>query len=119
MTPSEYQNPILCADYSDPDIVRVGDDFFMVFSSFNHVVARRFFLHQKAIIIAFSAKCSLHDAKVIAFRKQTDKSLNIDSLPLYKRVVMANIIDSKCHDPDNSDIVKVFTLDRFSIFGNQ
>ncbi|MFV3240387.1 hypothetical protein ACNI5M_21295, partial [Klebsiella pneumoniae] len=25
MTPSEYQNPILCADYSDPDIVRVGD----------------------------------------------------------------------------------------------
>ncbi|MFS9599128.1 hypothetical protein, partial [Klebsiella variicola] len=21
MTPSEYQNPILCADYSDPDIV--------------------------------------------------------------------------------------------------
>lgn len=39
MTPSEYQNPILCADYSDPDIVRVGDDFFMVSSSFNHVPA--------------------------------------------------------------------------------
>lgn len=39
MTPSEYQNPILCADYSDPDIVRVRDDFFMVSSSFNHVPA--------------------------------------------------------------------------------
>lgn len=32
-----YQNPILCADYSDPDIVRVGNDFFMVSSSFNHM----------------------------------------------------------------------------------
>lgn len=34
-----YQNPILCADYSDPDIVRVGNDFFMVSSSFNHMPA--------------------------------------------------------------------------------
>lgn len=39
MTDNEYQNPILCADYSDPDIVRVGDDFFMVSSSFNHMPA--------------------------------------------------------------------------------
>lgn len=39
MTQCEYQNPILCADYSDPDIVRVGDDFFMVSSSFNHMPA--------------------------------------------------------------------------------
>ncbi|MDG5787857.1 glycoside hydrolase 43 family protein [Evansella sp. AB-P1] len=30
-----YQNPIIYADYSDPDIIRVGDDFFMVASSFN------------------------------------------------------------------------------------
>jgi beta-xylosidase len=30
-----YQNPILYADYSDPDIVRFGDDFFMTASSFN------------------------------------------------------------------------------------
>ncbi|MCC3262048.1 family 43 glycosylhydrolase [Paenibacillus polymyxa] len=37
MTPSEYQNPILCADYSDPDIVRVGDDCFIGSSSCNHV----------------------------------------------------------------------------------
>ncbi|HGK4671820.1 TPA: family 43 glycosylhydrolase [Kluyvera georgiana] len=39
MIPNDYQNPILCADYSDPDIVRVGDDFFMVSSSFNHMPA--------------------------------------------------------------------------------
>lgn len=32
-----YTNPILYADYSDPDVVRVGDDFYMTASSFNCV----------------------------------------------------------------------------------
>jgi len=30
-----YKNPIIHADYSDPDVVRVGDDFWMTASSFN------------------------------------------------------------------------------------
>ncbi|MDE5989854.1 MAG: glycoside hydrolase 43 family protein [Duncaniella sp.] len=30
----QYMNPIIDADYSDPDIVRVGDDFYMTASSF-------------------------------------------------------------------------------------
>src|SRR5881394_3776371 len=30
-----YRNPIICADYSDPDVVRVGDDFYLTASSFN------------------------------------------------------------------------------------
>jgi len=30
-----YQNPILHADYSDPDVIRVGSDFYLVSSSFN------------------------------------------------------------------------------------
>ena len=30
-----YKNPIIYADYSDPDVVRVGDDYFMSASSFN------------------------------------------------------------------------------------
>jgi beta-xylosidase len=30
-----YKNPIIFSDYSDPDIVRVEDDFYMVVSSFN------------------------------------------------------------------------------------
>ncbi len=30
-----YINPVLNADYSDPDIVRVGDDFYMVCSEFH------------------------------------------------------------------------------------
>ncbi|SMD08776.1 glycoside hydrolase family 43 protein [Pedobacter africanus] len=32
-----YKNPVLNADYSDPDAVRVGDDFYMVASSFDAV----------------------------------------------------------------------------------
>jgi beta-xylosidase len=32
-----YKNPILYSDYSDPDIVRVGDDFYLVASDFNYV----------------------------------------------------------------------------------
>jgi len=31
-----YKNPVLFADYSDPDAIRVGDDFWLVSSSFNH-----------------------------------------------------------------------------------
>ena len=32
-----YKNPIIHADYSDPDVVRVGNDFYMTASSFNAV----------------------------------------------------------------------------------
>ncbi|WP_308991069.1 glycoside hydrolase 43 family protein [Mariniflexile litorale] len=30
-----YKNPILYSDYSDPDVARVGDDYYMTSSSFN------------------------------------------------------------------------------------
>lgn len=32
-----YKNPILNADYSDPDAIRVGDDYYLVSSSFEDV----------------------------------------------------------------------------------
>ncbi len=32
-----YENPVIFSDYSDPDVIRVGEDFFMVSSSFNFV----------------------------------------------------------------------------------
>lgn len=32
-----YQNPILYADYSDPDVIRVGEDYYMVASSFTYL----------------------------------------------------------------------------------
>lgn len=31
-----YKNPILFSDYSDPDVIRVGEDFFMIASSFTY-----------------------------------------------------------------------------------
>ena len=35
----QYKNPVLYADYSDPDAIRVGDDYFMVASSFSNAPA--------------------------------------------------------------------------------
>ena len=32
-----YKNPILHADYSDPDVIRVGNDFYLISSSFEDV----------------------------------------------------------------------------------
>ena len=32
-----YKNPVLHADYSDPDVIRVGDDYYMTSSSFEDV----------------------------------------------------------------------------------
>jgi beta-xylosidase len=34
-----YKNPIIWADYSDPDVIRVGEDFYLTASSFNCVPA--------------------------------------------------------------------------------
>lgn len=31
-----YHNPIICSDYSDPDVIRRNDSFYMISSSFNH-----------------------------------------------------------------------------------
>ncbi|MGE4587629.1 MAG: glycoside hydrolase 43 family protein [Mangrovibacterium sp.] len=35
MEDGTYKNPVLYADYSDPDVCRAGDDFYMTASSFN------------------------------------------------------------------------------------
>lgn len=44
-----YKNPILHADYSDPDAIRVGDDFYLVASSFN-VAPGLPILHSKDLV---------------------------------------------------------------------
>ena len=44
-----YQNPILHADYSDPDVIRVGEDFYMTASSFNCAPALPI-LHSKDLV---------------------------------------------------------------------
>lgn len=47
--PALYTNPILHADYSDPDVIRVGDDFYMVSSSFNEAPGLPL-LHSKDLV---------------------------------------------------------------------
>lgn len=37
MNTGTYKNPILYADYSDPDAIRVGEDYYMVASSFTYL----------------------------------------------------------------------------------
>ena len=44
-----YQNPVLFADYSDPDAIRVGDDFYLVSSSFDAVPGLPI-LHSKDLV---------------------------------------------------------------------
>lgn len=44
-----YKNPIIHADYSDPDAIRVGDDYYMVSSSFNAVPGLPI-LHSKDLV---------------------------------------------------------------------
>jgi len=44
-----YKNPVLYADYSDPDVIRVGDDYYMTASSFNCVPGLPI-LHSKDLV---------------------------------------------------------------------
>lgn len=44
-----FANPVLHADYSDPDVIRVGGDFYMTASSFGHIPGLPI-LHSKDLI---------------------------------------------------------------------
>ena len=44
-----YKNPVINADYSDPDVVRVGDDFYLVSSSFEDMPGLPI-LHSKDLV---------------------------------------------------------------------
>ncbi|GAB2533221.1 glycoside hydrolase family 43 protein [Rufibacter soli] len=46
---STFQNPVIDADYSDPDVCRVGDDFYMTSSSFNSIPGLQI-LHSKDLV---------------------------------------------------------------------
>lgn len=43
-----YKNPVLNADYSDPDVIRVGSDFYMVASDFHYMGMQ--VLHSKDLV---------------------------------------------------------------------
>ena len=44
-----YRNPVIHADYSDPDAIRVGNDYYMVSSSFTHIPGLPI-LHSKDLV---------------------------------------------------------------------
>ena len=44
-----FKNPIINSDYSDPDAIRVGDDYYMVSSSFTHIPGLPI-LHSKDLV---------------------------------------------------------------------
>ena len=44
-----YKNPVLYADYSDPDVCRVGDDYYLTSSSFNCLPGLQI-LHSKDLV---------------------------------------------------------------------
>lgn len=44
-----YKNPILFADYSDPDVIRVGENYYLISSSFCHMPALPV-LHSKDLV---------------------------------------------------------------------
>ena len=46
---STYKNPVINADYSDPDAIRVGDDYYMISSSFTHIPGLPI-LHSKDLV---------------------------------------------------------------------
>ncbi len=45
----KFRNPVINADYSDPDVIRVGDDYYMTSSSFNCVPGLPI-LHSKDLV---------------------------------------------------------------------
>ena len=53
-----YKNPVLHADYSDPDACRVGDDFYMTSSSFNCLPGLQI-LHSKDLVTSFEGSGQL------------------------------------------------------------
>lgn len=45
----KFKNPVLYADYSDPDVIRVGEDFYMTASSFTYIPGLPI-LHSKDLV---------------------------------------------------------------------
>lgn len=65
----QYKNPVLYADYSDPDAIRVGEDYFLVSSSFNCVPALPI-LHSKDLVNwTIIGNVFLHQAPFDVFNK--------------------------------------------------
>ena len=91
-----YTNPIIPADYSDPDVIRVGDDYYMTSSSFNMVPGLPV-LHSKDLInwkIIGHGVQQLPDA-LYTYARRKENELNYN-LPRHGKGVFAPCI--RYHD---------------------
>ena len=82
-----YYNPIIPADYSDPDVVRVGDDYYMTASSFNMAPGLPV-LHSKDLVhwtLIGQGIQRLHDA-LIPYNNRKASELDYDQPRLGKGV---------------------------------
>ena len=59
----KYKNPVIYADYSDPDVIRVEDDYYMTASSFNCVPGLPI-LHSKDLVNWQIVNYALKDLKL-------------------------------------------------------
>ncbi|MEP7093635.1 MAG: glycoside hydrolase 43 family protein [Flavobacterium sp.] len=75
-----YKNPILYTDYSDPDAIRVGDDYYMTASSFNCIPGLPI-LHSKDLV----------NWKLIGYALSKQKPLEI-----YNKVQHGNGVWAPC-----------------------
>lgn len=92
----KFTNPIIPADYSDPDIIRVGDNYYMTSSSFNMVPGLPV-LHSKDLIhwkIIGHGVQQLPDA-IYTYAKRKDSELDYN-LPRHGKGVFAPCI--RYHD---------------------
>ena len=78
---STYKNPIIDADYSDPDVIRVGDDFYLTASSFNAVPGLPI-LHSKDLV----------NWKIIGHALQAQPPLDVFAKPQHGNGVWAPAI---------------------------
>ncbi len=76
-----YTNPIIDADYSDPDVIRVGDDFYLTASSFNCIPGLPI-LHSKDLV----------NWKIIAHALQEQRPLDEFDRPQHGNGVWAPAI---------------------------
>jgi beta-xylosidase len=95
-----YKNPILYADYSDPDAIRVGDDYYMTASSFNCIPGLPI-LHSKDLV----------NWKLIGYALSKQKPLEV-----YNKVQHGNGVWAPCIRYHNDEFYIYYPDPDFGIY---
>lgn len=95
-----YKNPVLYADYSDPDAIRVGDDYYMTASSFNCIPGLPI-LHSKDLV----------NWKLIGYALSKQKPLEV-----YNKVQHGNGVWAPCIRFHNNEFYIYYPDPDFGIY---